>query len=102
MNATDKKGNTPLHCVRDSTVAESLLDNAADVHHTNDDGDTPLHLAAWHGELDIAKLLIQKEAAVDRRNNFGETPLFLANVWQKFATKVVGKKFHTIPTDHKR
>ena len=40
--------------------------------------ETPLHLAAKHGHLEIAKLLVKKGAAVDTRDLTLSTPLILA------------------------
>ncbi len=39
------------------------------------DGDTPLHSAAWSGQKEIAELLIAKGADVNAKDKDGETPL---------------------------
>ncbi|MHA1381970.1 MAG: ankyrin repeat domain-containing protein, partial [Candidatus Helarchaeota archaeon] len=39
---------------------------------------TPLHIAAFYGKSEIAKLLIENGADVYKKNNFGETPLDIA------------------------
>ena len=45
----------------------------------NDEGNTPLHLAALIGNVGICKCIVEKnEELLDCRNYKGETPLFLA------------------------
>ncbi|KAH0579586.1 hypothetical protein H2248_002437 [Termitomyces sp. 'cryptogamus'] len=41
-------------------------------------GQNTLHIAVWHGWLNIVKLLLKYNADVDARNHWGETPLHLA------------------------
>ena len=41
-------------------------------------GQTPLHLAASNGHLDVCKHIMEKSANKNPRNNDGETPLHLA------------------------
>ena len=40
----------------------------------NNHGETPLHIAAREGHIDIAELLINKGADVNAKNNYGKTP----------------------------
>ncbi|KAK0642194.1 ankyrin repeat-containing domain protein, partial [Cercophora newfieldiana] len=42
-------------------------------------GDTPLHVAARWGSLEIAELLLDAGAEIDARNHHGATPLLLAS-----------------------
>ncbi|MGC9105409.1 MAG: ankyrin repeat domain-containing protein [Thermoprotei archaeon] len=49
-----------------------------DVNIRDKDGNTPLHLAAWYGYLDIVKFLVEHGADVNARNAEGNTPLHLA------------------------
>lgn len=48
--------------------------NARDV-----DGNTPLHIAAQYGRLEVAKCLLDNEADIHARNTQGGTPLELAD-----------------------
>lgn len=60
-------------------AAQSAIARGAKVNHTNLIGSTPLHAAAWRGDLAMAKLLIEEGAQVnitDTRS--GETPLHSA------------------------
>ena len=41
----------------------------------DDNGVTPLHLAAWHGYKKTAKLLLAAGANANMRNKMGESPL---------------------------
>ena len=40
----------------------------------NNHGETPLHIAAREGHIDIAELLINKGADINAKNNYGKTP----------------------------
>ncbi len=60
-------------------VVYVLLDRNADVHFTNLQGDTPLHLATYRRHEDVARLLFGVEGIkTNRRNNKGLTPLAIA------------------------
>jgi hypothetical protein len=77
-------GNTALHvCVSDAKITSLLLIHGANpnlkntVHSSSffslaeipQDGETPLHAAAYRGELDTATLLVSHGALLDLRNN---------------------------------
>ena len=59
-------------------VAEYLLANNADVNAENEEGWTPLHMAAENNHDLIAELLLANKANVNARSNDGSTPLLLA------------------------
>ena len=52
-----------------------LLDNKADVNHTDDLGWTPLHWAAFQGQTETCKLLIDHNADVKIENKAHQTAL---------------------------
>lgn len=74
-------GNTALHIIareRDLTWLSFLISKGARVNQQNDQGDTPLTLAAQLGWVEGAELLLSQRAGVNVANRRGETPLILA------------------------
>lgn len=63
----------------DMLLIEKLLRYAPhEVRTKNAFGQTPLHLACRHGQLDLAKLLLSMRADIDVKDSSGKTPLCLA------------------------
>ena len=62
-------------------VVQLLLASNADVSVQDADGQTPLHLAAFGGQVKVVKMLIAAGADVNAKNNHGETPLHTAILW---------------------
>ncbi|KAK2785625.1 hypothetical protein FQN52_007164 [Onygenales sp. PD_12] len=72
---------TPLHWAafaRNKTAMEALLDHSANVnapHHGEDVGSSPLCLAAWYGEVEVARLLVSRGADVRAQDAKGRNVL---------------------------
>lgn len=58
-----------------SSVAEFLINNGADINVTNEDGETPLMYASKLHNIKVVELLIQKGANINAFNNYGNTAL---------------------------
>ncbi len=71
INRIEKRGN--------SEVVDWLLDKGADVNLADDDGYTPLMLAAQYGHLAVVKRLLKKGASAKARTQNGQTALTI--VW---------------------
>lgn len=61
-----------------SKVQAILNSNKEAVNSEKANGNTPLHIAADNGHLDIVKLLISFGADIDKKNNGNRSPLFYA------------------------
>jgi len=59
-------------------LAEFLLARGAKFDAKSDDGETPLHSAAWAGSSAGAELLLAHGADINAKNSSGETPLQVA------------------------
>ena len=57
----------------------AALDAGADIHASNGNGDTALHIAVSRGLDDVVAILAGRGAALDARNDSGQTPLGLAS-----------------------
>ena len=70
----------PLHRATEEGDLPLILElcNKGKINEKDKDGQTPLHLAAQKGYVDIARALIDKGADVNAKNNYGGTPLRLA------------------------
>lgn len=82
VNTRDKSnGEAALHYVvrdRDYQWLSFLLGKSARADVQNQQGNTPLSLAAQLGWVEGAELLLQQRASIDLANARGETPLILA------------------------
>ena len=78
VNARGGHFVTPLVAAlarRHFQTAELLRHNSADLNVCYDDGATPLHAAAWHGDLEMVRLLLNCKVDVDSRDNYGRTSM---------------------------
>jgi ankyrin repeat protein len=107
INAKDRFGYTALHIAADNdrkNVIDVLVANHAEVDNIfdaaavgdldkmkilvngnpalaferGDFGITPLHVAAWHDQKEVAKFLLANKADVNAKTNEGKTPLHFA------------------------
>ncbi len=77
VNEKDEYGFTALHGLAEEEhydIVRFLIEHGADVNAQNEDGITPLHLAAWP---EMAGLLIASGADLEARSNEGDTPLIV-------------------------
>ncbi|ELR18454.1 chain a, 4ank: a designed ankyrin repeat protein [Acanthamoeba castellanii str. Neff] len=85
VNVRNEKGQTPLYWAcelkSDSGVelAALLIKHGADVNLPEDHGFTPLHLAAYIGNVSVVRLLLESGALVNKGNKSQSTALHLAS-----------------------
>ena len=74
-NSKDGKGNTALLLASGADVVESLLTAGANEKVKGPGGVLPLHLAAYAGREEVAKLLLARGMDVNTPDDFGDTAL---------------------------
>ena len=85
INATDKRGRTPLHAAIGSDercvpMVRLLLDSGADIKAQTQEGMTPLHEAGMGGNRSVATMLLDAGAEVNAIGGANVTPLDLVVV----------------------
>jgi ankyrin repeat protein len=55
-----------------------LLNNGANIHQADSDGETPLLWAARYGHIQIVELLLENGADIHQADSNGRTPLHVA------------------------
>lgn len=83
VNATDKKGFTPIMFATDINIVKYLVEHDAKLNVANECGDTFLHFLSSHSATEndhtvIVKYLVDHGADVNLQNEVGNTPLHLA------------------------
>lgn len=71
-------GVTPLHVVAEKANAELLIKLEANINAQTVEGDTPLHLAVRHNNIDVAEFLLEQGANSKIKNKDGFLPLHYA------------------------
>jgi ankyrin repeat protein len=77
-------GKTPLHVAADRRkesmvpMLSVLMEHGADINSVDKDGNTPLFVAASHGDLEVVRILAKHGADISAVNKDGNTPLFVA------------------------
>jgi len=64
VSGTNEDGYTPLHLAAHVSFAEVLIANGADISARTPQGQTPLHTACEHGNISVVKLLLTHGANV--------------------------------------
>ena len=59
-------------------AARKLIQMGSDVNHQDKDGDTPIHGAAWFGNMSVLGMLLDARANPNVKNKLGGTPLMWA------------------------
>lgn len=83
LDAVDQYGNTAVHLATESGDIEMirlLAEHGADLIHTNNTGQLPLHLAAMYGYEKVVDWLLAMGSPVNSDNS-GPSPLHLAAAW---------------------
>jgi ankyrin repeat protein len=70
--------NEILMSLSDVMFPEDLGEHIVTIDSRSYDGDTPLHVLLWRGDVDGLKALILDGAEVDAIDSMGETPLHIA------------------------
>ncbi|XP_076766043.1 uncharacterized protein LOC143432928 isoform X1 [Xylocopa sonorina] len=81
LNATDKKGQTPMHCgcaEEHLEAVEVLIGLGANVDAQDNEGNTPLHVATRTRHTAMAQLLLRAGADTELTDEMGYTPLHVA------------------------
>ena len=63
---------------RHVSIIARLIDHRADTSPTDENGETPLHLAAHVGHLKVVRLLIERHVDIEAASAEGYTPLHMA------------------------
>lgn len=97
LRATTRHGDNAVHVACRHRRADAflrLVAIGAPMVATNAVGNTPLHLAAYYGAIEIVREILRADAVpIDVRNIYGEMPLHHAvrNGWYAIAAELIAK-----------
>jgi len=63
------------HLARQSSIVKLLIANGGDINKKDDNGDTPMHLAAANSNYSMIKKFHKNNNVMNIKNNAGETPM---------------------------
>ena len=75
-------------------VCELLLENVVDKNPKDNNGNTPLHLAAQNGQFALCELILKNADEKNPKSNYGKTPLDSANPREKNEMKKLFENTH--------
>lgn len=79
INATNEKGQTPLHVATNQVIIDLLIANGAKINFKDKLDQTPLHFAASRGDVDLVQTLVKQSGIeLNAKDNLGNTPLHAA------------------------
>ena len=89
IHRRQENGIQPIHNLWNATPESLtyLLDHGADIHAVDTTGTTPLHVAAFTGNVELVSMLLDRGAKVNVQNHQGRTPL--ANAASRDSVNVV-------------
>ena len=77
LSSLDRHLFLAIHSQNENAVRDAL-DKGANVNIARrENGDTPLHVVAYYGNVGIARILLAASANVDAKNDVGDTPLHI-------------------------
>ncbi|HSJ04913.1 MAG TPA: ankyrin repeat domain-containing protein, partial [Verrucomicrobium sp.] len=72
-----KGGKSLIHFLPDEPLLTRLLALGLEINAVDENGQTPLHVAAWRQNEGAVKLLLDHHAFIDARDMSGDTPLMI-------------------------
>ena len=70
-----ENGRTPLHMAANTEIASFLIKKGAKIDEKDNFRETPLHIYAQNGFVDVAKILLMQGAQVNSQNTHSSSPL---------------------------
>ena len=84
VNAQTESGDTALHLAilfgHYQDVVPLLITKNANVNLVNNTKDSPLHMAALKGNIEVAQMLIESGAELNAKNNLNMTPFHITQL----------------------